>query len=251
MPFSSKTPLSGIRPAVFSGCLTDHTRTCKSNQGSWLCKDHIAKHGKTCRHTTRCRIRQHRNVKKACIAVTSDCRCCFAICIREIIPSCILAPPEQQNRITGSFSSVACSNACVIRSPTTYPMLLIRNLASHYTDYRFPSTDASFSDRNGFPLILFFFLYQKVFFVFRKINRIFLFDIRSPFLKASFIKRQAKSGLCLDSKIVTAFRTGVKLFFYIFPIDHFYILSTSATYHPVQTVPSLLAAIQFLYSLSF
>ena len=42
-----------------------------------------------------------------------------------------IAPPEQQNRITGSFSFVACSNACVIRSPTTYPMLLIRNLASH------------------------------------------------------------------------------------------------------------------------
>ena len=55
----------------------------------------------------------------------------FAICIRDMIPSCIRAPPEQQNMNTGSFSSVAFSTALAIFSPTTYPMLLIRNLASH------------------------------------------------------------------------------------------------------------------------
>ena len=43
----------------------------------------------------------------------------FAICIREMIPSCILAPPEQQNMNTGSFSSVARSTALAIFSPTT------------------------------------------------------------------------------------------------------------------------------------
>ena len=31
----------------------------------------------------------------------------FAICIRETIPSCILAPPEHANKITGRFSFVA------------------------------------------------------------------------------------------------------------------------------------------------
>ena len=51
----------------------------------------------------------------------------FAICIREIIPSCILAPPEQQNRITGSLSLVARSTILVIFSPTISPMLPIRN----------------------------------------------------------------------------------------------------------------------------
>ena len=54
----------------------------------------------------------------------------FAICIREIIPSCILAPPEQQNKITGSFSSVARSTAEAIFSPTTWPMLPIKNRLS-------------------------------------------------------------------------------------------------------------------------
>lgn len=54
----------------------------------------------------------------------------FAICISEMIPSCILAPPEQQNNITGSLSSVARSNALVIFSPTTWPMLPIINLES-------------------------------------------------------------------------------------------------------------------------
>ena len=54
----------------------------------------------------------------------------FAICIRETIPSCILAPPEQAKRITGSFSFVACSTAWVIFSPTTWPILLIINRAS-------------------------------------------------------------------------------------------------------------------------
>ena len=46
------------------------------------------------------------------------------------MPSCILAPPEQAKRITGSFSSVARSTALVIFSPTLWPMLLIKNLAS-------------------------------------------------------------------------------------------------------------------------
>ena len=55
----------------------------------------------------------------------------FAICIRDTIPSCILAPPEQQKRITGSFSSVARSTAPAIFSPTAWPMLPIINLASH------------------------------------------------------------------------------------------------------------------------
>ena len=54
----------------------------------------------------------------------------FAICIREIHPSCILAPPEQAKMITGSFSSVARSTIRVIFSPTTCPMLLIINRAS-------------------------------------------------------------------------------------------------------------------------
>ena len=54
----------------------------------------------------------------------------FAICIRETIPSCILAPPEQAKIMTGSFSSVARSTMRVIFSPTTCPILLIMNRAS-------------------------------------------------------------------------------------------------------------------------
>ena len=54
----------------------------------------------------------------------------FAICIRDMIPSCILAPPELVNSTTGSFSSVARSKALVIFSPTTYPLLPIRKRES-------------------------------------------------------------------------------------------------------------------------
>ena len=54
----------------------------------------------------------------------------FAICISDTIPSCILAPPEQQNRMTGSPCFVASSNERVIFSPTTYPMEAMRNLVS-------------------------------------------------------------------------------------------------------------------------
>ena len=43
----------------------------------------------------------------------------FAICINDTIPSCILAPPEQQNRMTGRPWRVASSNERVIFSPTT------------------------------------------------------------------------------------------------------------------------------------
>ena len=46
----------------------------------------------------------------------------LAICIRETIPSCILAPPEQVNKITGRLWSEAYSKALAIFSPTTLPM---------------------------------------------------------------------------------------------------------------------------------
>ncbi len=45
------------------------------------------------------------------------------ICIRDIIPSCILAPPEQEMMIRGNFSSTALSAALATFSPTTEPML--------------------------------------------------------------------------------------------------------------------------------
>ena len=75
----------------------------------------------------------------------------FAICIRETMPSCILAPPEQANRITGSFSLVARSTASVIFSPTTWPILLMIKRASQTPTtagfpsiFAFPITMASF-----------------------------------------------------------------------------------------------------------
>ena len=49
----------------------------------------------------------------------------LAICIKEKIPSCILAPPEVVNIINGSFLSVAYSIKDVILSPTTVPILPI------------------------------------------------------------------------------------------------------------------------------
>ena len=54
----------------------------------------------------------------------------FAICIRETIPSCILAPPEHAKRITGSPSLVARSTARAIFSPTASPMLAMRKRPS-------------------------------------------------------------------------------------------------------------------------
>ena len=54
----------------------------------------------------------------------------LAICIKEMMPSCILAPPEQQKKNTGSFNSTARSTAAVTFSPTTWPMLAMRNRES-------------------------------------------------------------------------------------------------------------------------
>ena len=54
----------------------------------------------------------------------------LAICIKDNIPSCILAPPDTVNIITGNFNSIALSIALVIFSPTTDPILPIMNLLS-------------------------------------------------------------------------------------------------------------------------
>ena len=51
----------------------------------------------------------------------------FAICIRERILSCILAPPDEENTSTGAFFSRPSSIARVTFSPTTEPMLPPRN----------------------------------------------------------------------------------------------------------------------------
>ena len=47
----------------------------------------------------------------------------FASCIREIAPSCILAPPEEQIRMNGTFFSPARTMDLDTASPTTEPML--------------------------------------------------------------------------------------------------------------------------------
>lgn len=62
----------------------------------------------------------------------------MAICIRDTIPSCILAPPEQQKINTGSLYLMARSMAAVIFSPTVCPMLDIKNRES-----QIPSTMSS------------------------------------------------------------------------------------------------------------
>ena len=51
----------------------------------------------------------------------------FAICIKDTIPSCILAPPDVQKIIIGNFNSIAFSIEYVIFSPTTTPILPIKN----------------------------------------------------------------------------------------------------------------------------
>ena len=75
----------------------------------------------------------------------------FAICIRETMPSCILAPPDAVNITTGSRSFVALSTALATFSPTFSPMLAIRNRPSQTPSttsspsiFAFPVTTASF-----------------------------------------------------------------------------------------------------------
>ncbi len=46
----------------------------------------------------------------------------FAICMREVSPSCMRAPPEAQNTTTGRRSSMARSIRAATFSPTTCPM---------------------------------------------------------------------------------------------------------------------------------
>ena len=43
----------------------------------------------------------------------------FIICIRDIMPSCIRMPPEQETMMSGRRSSMALSQARAIFSPTT------------------------------------------------------------------------------------------------------------------------------------
>ena len=50
----------------------------------------------------------------------------FAICIRAVIPSCILAPPLMVTITSGSFFLPAYSARAAIFSPTTVPMLPIK-----------------------------------------------------------------------------------------------------------------------------
>ena len=70
----------------------------------------------------------------------------LAICMRDTMPSCMRAPPEHAKIMTGSFSLVALSTAAAIFSPTTCPMLLMMNRASH------TPTTAGFLSMDPFPM---------------------------------------------------------------------------------------------------
>ena len=62
-----------------------------------------------------------------CFAKAADV---FAICISEIIPSCILAPPDTQKIISGIRFSIDVSIVSVILSPTQLPILPIMKFPS-------------------------------------------------------------------------------------------------------------------------
>ena len=62
---------------LLSNCLLDDTWSCKSNQRIWLCQNDISQHGKTCGHSTCCRVCQHGNIKLSCIVMTLKCSGCF------------------------------------------------------------------------------------------------------------------------------------------------------------------------------
>ena len=78
----------------------------------------------------------------------------LAICIREKMPSCILAPPDAENIITPHLLSDALSMSLVIFSPTTEPILPpmksnSNTAAMAFVPFRSPSphTTASFCGR--------------------------------------------------------------------------------------------------------
>ena len=68
-----------------------------------------------------CRICENRNLEKSCIAVLAKCHACFAICIRDTSPSCVLAPPGTDVGDHWAFLSVARSNTRVIFFLSTTP----------------------------------------------------------------------------------------------------------------------------------
>lgn len=55
----------------------------KTDQSMWLSQNNIALHRIACRHSARCRIRQHADIQQAAIAVFLTAWETFAICIKE------------------------------------------------------------------------------------------------------------------------------------------------------------------------
>ncbi len=142
--------LESLRQLLSDGLL-DHTRTRKTDQCPRLCKNDISKHRKTCRYTAGCRIGQYRNIKKPASLCRFSAAEVFAICIREWIPSCILAPPEQANIITGSFSH-CCPFYCTGNLFTDH-LSHARHHKSPVTDTKilsFPAIHPCFSGYNRF-----------------------------------------------------------------------------------------------------
>ena len=143
--------LEALRQLFADGLFND-TRTGKTDHCTRLRHDDVAVHGKARRHAARCGVGQHSEIKEPCIAVQAYRALVFAICIKDKMPSCILAPPAAVKPITDRRCSVAYSNKRVIFSPTTVPMLPIikcgsmQNTAqSSPITFAVPQTTASFS----------------------------------------------------------------------------------------------------------
>ena len=94
----------------------------------------------------------YKSPASSCFAIAADV---FAICISEIIPSCILAPPEAVNIISGSLFCVAYSIILVILSPTALPILPIIKLLSiiavaTFFEFIFPTPQSTPSSKSDF-----------------------------------------------------------------------------------------------------
>ena len=90
-----------------------------------------------------------------------------------------------------------------------------------HADYRLHTADGGFSHRHRLVKMRLLPNRRQLFLISRKIQGVFVFDVRLPLLKAILIHHHADSGFRLNPKAAAALGTGVKMLHHILLIEHF------------------------------
>ena len=210
--------LEALRKLLTNSLLND-TGSCKSNQSSWLRQNNISQHGKACRYSSCCRIRQHADKQLSCFMMTFQSRRGLGHL------------HQRYDSLLHSGASRACKNnhrQLLLCCPLHHLCNLFSYNMAHaahnkpgitYAHSSRKAVNHSLSGYNGLIQPRFFSGCLNLLFISREIQRIGKLHFLVPFLKGSFINQHFDPTIGMNPEISAAFGADIIIVCYILHVN--------------------------------